>query len=391
MAAGEGSRMRPLTDNTPKPLLKICGKTIIEHNIESIIDHFDEIYIVVQYKKHAFLDYFGSYYRGKLIHYIDQIETKGTGAAILSLERRITGPFIVVSWDDIYDAGDILKLARLEWYGTLCKAVEKPENFGIFSRNNEWKPIGIVEKPTNPSLGNFANIGIHKFDSSIFSLLRNVPLSPRWELEITDLIHIYIEHGSYSVVEATGRWIPIGYPWDLLKVNDMIIGSYTETVDKWATIESGVTIKGNVYLEEWVILKSGTYIEWNVYIGKNAVVWPHSYIRGNTSIGNESKIGPFVECKNSYLGDHSAIPHLSYIGDSVIGNSVNIWAWSKVGNLRHDHAPIRVMVKEKLVDTGRQKLGVIIGDWARLGINTSIYPGRVVPTNGATLPGEIVK
>ncbi len=391
MAAGEGSRMWPLTDTTPKPLIKICGKTIIEHNIEHIVDHFDEIYIIVKYRKHDFVEYFGTHYRWKPIHYVEQIETNGTGAAILSLERRINGSFVVVSWDDLYDGDDILNLAQLEGYGTLCKAVANPENFGIFTRNNSGKPIGIVEKPTNPTLGNLANIGVHKFDSAIFPLLRNIPLSSRWELEITDLIHIYIEHGGYSIVEAIGRWIPVWYPWDLLTANDFIIGNYTESINKWATIEPNVTIKWNVYLEEGVILKSGTYIEGNAYFGKNAVIWPNSYIRGNTSIWAESKIGSFVECKNTYLGDHSAIPHLSYMGDSIIGNNVNIGAGSKVANLRHDHTNIRVMMKGKLIDSGRKKLGVVIGDGSRLGINTSIYPGRIIPSNWATLPGEIVR
>ncbi len=391
MAAGEGSRMRPLTDTTPKPLIKICGKTIIEHNIESIVEYFDEIYMIVKYKKHAFVEYFGTHYRWKPIHYIEQIDTSGTGAAILSLERRITGSFIVVSWDDLYDGEDILNLAQIEGHGTLCKAVNDPENFGIFTRNNAGKPTGIVEKPTNPTFWNLANIGIHKLDSGIFLLLRNIPLSSRWELEITDLIQIYIEHGGYSIVEAVGQWIPIGYPWDLLNANDLIIGNYVESVNKWATIEPNVTIKGNVYLEEGVILKSGTYIEGNAYFGKNAVIWPNSYIRGNSSIGAESKIWSFVECKNTYLGDHSAIPHLSYFGDSVIGNNVNIGAGSKVANLRHDHANIRVKVKDKLINSWRKKLGTVIGDGSRLGINTTIYPGRIIPTNGATLPGEIIK
>lgn len=391
MAAGEGLRMQPLTDTAPKPLLKICGKTIIEHNIENIVEYFDEIYIIVKYKKHLFIEYFGTHYRGKPIHYIEQMDMNGTGAAILSLERRITGSFIVISWDDLYDGNDILNLMQLEGYGTLCKAVANPENFGIFTRNLGGKPTGIIEKPLNPIYGNLANIGIHKFDSGIFSLLRNIPLSSRWELEITDLIHIYIEHGSYSIFEALGRWIPIGYPWDILTANDLIIGNYTESINKWAIIEPNVIIKWNVYLEEWVILKSGTYIEWNAYFGKNAVIWPNSYIRGNTSIWTESKIGSFVECKNIHLGDHSAIPHLSYFGDSIIGNNVNIGAGSKVANLRHDNANIQVKIKNTLINSGRKKLGAIIGDGSRLGINTLIYPGRTIPTNWATLPGEIVK
>lgn len=78
MAAGEGSRMQPLTGTTPKPLLKICGKTIIEHNIDSIIKYFDAIYIVVKYKKEVFPVYFGDEYKGKPVYYIEQSEQKGT-------------------------------------------------------------------------------------------------------------------------------------------------------------------------------------------------------------------------------------------------------------------------------------------------------------------------
>ena len=391
MAAWEWSRMRPLTDNTPKPLLQICGRTIIEHNIEPIIEHFDEIFMIVKYKSECFKEYFGAMYQGKKIHYIEQWEQSGTGAAILALEWHITGEFVIVSGDDLYESSDIIRLAEQKWYATLCKRVGNPELFGIFTCDSEWKATGIIEKPTDISLGNLASIGNHKFDDQIFEILRALPLSPRWELEITDLIHIYIQEWLYSVVEATGRWISIGYPWDLLRANDAIIGWYSETVDKWAIIEPNVIIKWNIYLEEGVILKSGTYIEGSVYFGKWTVIWPNSYIRGNTSIGDNSKIGAFVEIKNSYIGSDSAVPHLSYLGDSVIGNHVNIGGGSKVANLRHDHSGIRVMVKDKLIDSGRHKLGAIIGDGSHLGIGTLIYPGRVIPTDGTTIPGEIVR
>lgn len=98
-----------------------------------------------------------------------------------------------------------------------------------------------------------------------------------------------------------------------------------------------------------------------------------------------------MELKNSYIGESTHIPHLSYIGDSVIGNHVNLGGGTKVANLRHDGKNIRTMNKGKLVDTGRRKLGAIIGDGVHTGINTLIYPGRVLDTESNTLPGEIIK
>jgi UDP-N-acetylglucosamine diphosphorylase / glucose-1-phosphate thymidylyltransferase / UDP-N-acetylgalactosamine diphosphorylase / glucosamine-1-phosphate N-acetyltransferase / galactosamine-1-phosphate N-acetyltransferase len=383
--------MRPFTETTPKPLLKICGKTLIEHNIEPIIAHFDEVFMIVKYKKEQFHAYFGEEYMGKKVNYIEQGEAMGTGAAILALKWHIQGDFLVISGDDLYDGEDIIKLSKTPWYATLCKAVDNPENFGIFVTDTNGRPTGIIEKPTDATLGNLANIGNHKFDEAIFDDLEKLPLSPRGELEITDLIHHYMHLEKYSVVEAYGRWITIGYPWDLLKAQDEIIGKYTQTIDKWAIIEPNVFIKWNIYLEEGVILKSGTYIEGNVYFGKESVIGPNAYIRGNTGIWNKSKIGASVEVKNSYIGEASHIPHLSCFGDSLIWNWVNIGGGSTVANLRHDGVNIRAMAKDTLVDTGRRKLGAIIGDNAHLGIGTIIYPGRTIPTNGTTLPWEIVK
>lgn len=392
MAAWEWSRMRPLTDNTPKPLLKICGKSLIEHNIEWIIWEFDEIFMIVKYLKDSFREYFGDTYKGKKIHYIEQSgDIMGTWAAILSLKGKIDGDFLIISWDDLYSSEDILKLKSTLGYGALVKAVDKPENFGIFTLDNTGKATGIIEKPTDPSLGNLAYIGILKQDSSIFEELASIPLSPRGELEITDLMMRQISRWEFHAIEALGRWITIWYPWDLLKANDEIIGNYTMTINNWAIIEPNVSIKWNICIEEWAILKSWTYIEWNAYIWKSAIIWPNTYIRWNTSIGEWSKAWNATEIKNSYIWDHSAVPHLSYIGDSVIGNHVNIWWGSITANVRHDSSNIKACSKGKIIDTGRRKLGAIIWDNAHIGVKTSIYPGRTIPTWGSTLPWEIFK
>jgi bifunctional UDP-N-acetylglucosamine pyrophosphorylase/glucosamine-1-phosphate N-acetyltransferase len=125
-------------------------------------------------------------------------------------------------------------------------------------------------------------------------------------------------------------------------------------------------------------------------IGENCTIGPNCFIRSCTTIGNDSKVGNAVEIKNSIIGDNTSIGHLSYVGDSVIGDYVNLGAGTITANLRHDDKNISSPVKGDMVDSGRRKLGAIIGDNVHTGINTSIYPGRKIWPEKTTLPGEIV-
>ena len=138
------------------------------------------------------------------------------------------------------------------------------------------------------------------------------------------------------------------------------------------------------------MIRSGAYIEGPVKIGKDCTIGPNCYIRPSTSIGDRVYIGNGVEIKNSIIGDDTRIGHLSYVGDSVIGNGCNFGAGTKVANLRHDGKNIKVMLKGELVDTGRRKLGVIMGDHVHTGINTSINTGVMIDPGSTTLPGEVV-
>ena len=93
------------------------------------------------------------------------------------------------------------------------------------------------------------------------------------------------------------------------------------------------------------MIKSGSYIEGNCYFGKDSVIGPNAYVRGYSSLGAGGKIGFSVEVKNSYIGENSKIPHLSYLGDSIVGNNVNLGGGFKVANLRHDGKNMRVMIQ----------------------------------------------
>ena len=180
------------------------------------------------------------------------------------------------------------------------------------------------------------------------------------------------------------------YSWDLLFVNEELIGDLKENKIE-GTIRDGVTIDGNVVVGEGTVLLPGVYIEGNTIIGRNCKIGPNCYIRGNTHIGDNCHIGQSVEIKNSILMNKVSVGHLSYVGDSIIGERTNFGAGTTTANLRHDGKNHRSTINGALVDTGRRKLGVIVGDDVHTGINTTIYPGRKIWSYASTKPGEIVK
>lgn len=182
----------------------------------------------------------------------------------------------------------------------------------------------------------------------------------------------------------------IRYPWDFLRANEAWVGSLAESIINGEAHSSAV-IEGVIHVGEGTRILPGVFIEENVVIGRNCKIGPNCYIRGNTSIGDDCHIGQSVEIKNTIVLDRSSIGHLSYVGDSVLGQGVNFGAGTTTSNLRHDGSNHRSTVAGELVDTGRRKFGAIIGDGVHTGINTSIYPGRKMWPGTTTLPGAIVQ
>lgn len=189
------------------------------------------------------------------------------------------------------------------------------------------------------------------------------------------------EGGSFQIIR----------PWQLLDLNEKIVGAI-EGNHIEGIIRPGVNIDGFIRLGLDSVILPGVYIEGNVAIGKNCKIGPNCYIRGNTSIGDNCHIGQAVEIKNSLIMDKVSAGHLSYIGDSVVSSNVNFGAGTIVSNLRHDNGNHRFLTEDAgLVDTGRRKFGMIVGENVHTGIRTTVYPGRQLAKGRNTLPGEIVK
>jgi bifunctional UDP-N-acetylglucosamine pyrophosphorylase/glucosamine-1-phosphate N-acetyltransferase len=182
----------------------------------------------------------------------------------------------------------------------------------------------------------------------------------------------------------------IRYAWDFLRANEQYVASLLENIIE-GDIHSSAVIEGVIHLGSGTRILPGVFIEGNVVIGSNSKIGPNCYIRGNTSIGDGCHIGQSVEIKNCLILSKTNVGHLSYVGDSVLGEKVNFGAGTTTSNLRHDGKNHRSEINGGLIDTGRRKFGTIVGDRVHTGINTSIYPGRKLWPDTTTRPGEIVQ
>lgn len=156
-------------------------------------------------------------------------------------------------------------------------------------------------------------------------------------------------------------------------------------------VHPSAVIEGVLELGEGSEIRPGTVIEGHVRIGRGCRIGPNAYVRGTTQIGDDCIIGNSVEIKSSILGNKVFVSHLSYIGDSVLGNDINVGGGCIFSNFRHDEGEIRMPWNGELQHTGRQKLGCAIGDHARIGCKCVILPGRVIPEGAWTAPGSVIR
>ncbi len=382
LAAGEGTRLRPLTCTKPKPMLPIGGKPILEWNLEALdCAGVKRVFMVVGYRKESIMDHFGKTFRGMKISYVEQTSQLGTGDAVNCAKDRVEGDFIVMNGDLFITRKFVQTLVRDHKknkpdISMSVVEVTEPRAYGVVEVDGK-NVRSLTEKPKRPK-SNLANAGVYIFKQSIFDMLDNLKRSSRMEYELTDAIKNTIKTGKVMAFMCEGQWMDIGMAWNLLDANEILMRSIKLKKSKKCKIEKYVTIKGDVHIGSDSLIKSGTYIEGPVFIGDGCTIGPNCYLRAHSVIMDNCKVGNAVELKNTILMPHTNVGHLSYVGDSIIGEGCNFGAGTKVANLRFDDAVVKMEVKQKMVGSGRRKLGCIMGDGVKTGINVSIMPGRSI-------------
>ncbi len=380
LAAGEGLRMRPLTANIPKPLLPVAGKPFLEHNIEAFKEAgIKDIILLVGWRAHRIHELFGDGKDfGVRIEYIEQKERLGTAHAIGMVKDMVDGPFFCLYGDIVLSKETTKAMVSLhkKVNGSVMAitSVEDPRRYGsLIVENGVVKDI--IEKAEVPP-SNIINAGAYVLTPEIFDAIAETKKSARGEFEVTDSFKILMKKSHLYTYMVQDEWIDVARPWDLLEANRILMTNLESRIE--GQVSDRATVIGNIQVGKGSRVLPGTYIIGPAVIGEDCEIGPNSYIRPSTCIGNECKIGASVEIKNSIIMSRTNVPHLSYVGDSVVGERCNFGAGTKVANLRLDEKEVQVVVDGRRTGSGRRKLGVIMGDDVKTGINASIDVGTII-------------
>lgn len=206
LAAGKGTRLRPHTETTPKPLLPVQGRPILDW-IVGALPPVGRLVVVVNYLAGQIEDYLATQTRVRNWATVRQAEPRGTGDALMSCKGAVTGEKVMVlNGDDLIGRADLARLAQVPM-GILARPVDNPDAYGIIFRNPDGTLERIQEKPKRLPAPQLANIGGYVFPKEVFDL--TLPLSKRNEYEITDAVSQLAATGPFHVIEAD-YWLPIG-------------------------------------------------------------------------------------------------------------------------------------------------------------------------------------
>ncbi len=384
LAAGKGERMMPLTQGRAKPLLPIANKPLLQHHLENIEGVVDEAIIIVGYGKEQVMDHFGGSFGKIAISYVEQKEQKGTGHAVLQAKEKLSGKFMLIYGDDLYAKEDIHAMASHD-NAILGSPTQEAWRFGIID-SDSGKLKGIKEKPKDVKEG-LAVTGVYTIDSKVLG--EDVPVSPRGEMEFTDMLTSFAQHTPVDVVKAEKYWLPVGMPWDLLDANKEKLAEMVPRVE--GEVSEKATLEGPVTVEKGAVVMEGAVVQGPAIIGEGSVIGPNCFVRPHTSIGRNCRVGNASDVKNSILMDNAKVPHQNYVGDSVLGENVNLAAGTKIANLRFDGKSVSSVIRGKKVDTRHRKCGAFIGDNAQTGANVTINPGIKIGANSFVWAGVTVK
>jgi len=300
LAGGMGTRLKPLTDDLPKPMVPMMGKPLLERNMLKFKEcGVEEIILSTCYKSQKIEEYFGNGSNlGLKIHYACEDTPLGTGGAIKNAEEFFNDTFIIYYADILSDISirDMMKFHKAK-RASVTIAITQVENYsayGVIEYNKHLFAQSFIEKPKLSEIkSKYINAGIYIFEPNI---LKEFPKSQAVSLE-REIYPLLLKKGySIAVYKSEEYWMDIGTVEKYIKANqDILSGTchLSELKDK----------NDDIFIGKNTIIHPSTKIIGPVYIGENTIIGAHSTIGPNTIIGNNCRVGINNTIVNSIVWD----------------------------------------------------------------------------------------
>ncbi|MBN1331894.1 NTP transferase domain-containing protein [Candidatus Dojkabacteria bacterium] len=393
LAGGSSSRFAPLAE---KNLFKFLGKTLVSRQIETLTAKgADKIVIITN---EANLEKIKSEAQevNPEVKVFVQVGEGQAGAVMTGLkEGGIEGGVLIMNVNDIFEEDLFNELQG--------KIREKGNNFLVGVYTEKYFPGGylviengnvkkVVEKPgegNEPS--DYVRIVFDYFSNGneLLSVLESVESANDDVYEVA-LSRMMDEGKIFEMIEYKGAWETIKYPWHVLSMMQHYLEQIEgQQISENAQVAETAVINGNVIIEDGVKIFDNAVINGPAYIGRNSIIANGALVR-DSMIGDNCVVGFATEVARSYVSDRCWF-HTNYIGDSALGSNVSFGSGAVTANLRLDEGEIGVVIKGEKVMTGRAKLGNIIGNDVRVGVNSSLMPGVKIGTNTVIGSGVLLE
>lgn len=400
LAGGASSRMWPLRE---KSLMRFGTQPLLISQLQRYRAlGFTEAIIIANPENEADIRTLAGQMSAMAVQVAVQPEPRGMGDAILRAEPLLAGrtqtPVYINQVHDVVD--DSLHLNLLTAYqtnpGASYLAGYATETYfpgGYLIVTGDGRITGMIEKPApenRPS--NLVSIVAHihssagvLFDAIRAEYTRDVPTDDHYERAMDALMKTLV----FQVVPYTGHWSALKFPWHVLDVMNYYLSQISgQMVAESAFVARTATLVGDVFIGERVKIFPGAAVVGPAYIGADTIIGNNSLVR-NSMVLNHCEVGFTTEVARSYVADHCAM-HACRVLDSVFAPGVNFSAGCTTANLRIDKGPVSSVVKGQKFNTGRDKLGAIIGRDAFLGVDVMTMPGVKIGEKAQVGPGTHV-
>jgi len=380
LCGGIGKRMFPITED--KFLLKFLGRTLLEIQLkEAKRAGLNDFVIICNKFNIEPIEKITKGISDTKIKLVLQKQPDGIADALTSAAAFLDGEILIVNPNDVFSASaysSLFQAAKNKAANAYILGYRTKSYFpgGYLVANKAGELEHIVEKPQpgrEPSQLVNILVHLHADAKKLIDYIEKVKTT-RDDVYECALDNMVKDDRKVRIVPYDGFWAPVKYPWHIFDIVKYVLDNGKPVISASASISAKATVEGKVIIEDGARVLENAVVRGPAYIGNGSLIGNNVLIRDHSHIGADCVIGFGTEVKSSYISDGCWV-HSSYIGDSIVGKNCSFGAGTVLANFRFDEKNVSVNIGKQAVDTGRDKMGAIIGDNCKTGINASVMPG----------------